>query len=281
MQVTVAKSAGFCFGVQRAVDTVYEQVEKGVRPIYTYGPIIHNEVVVQDLEEKGVQVLESQEDLEQLNEGTVIIRSHGVGKEIYDQISAKGLNCVDATCPFVKKIHRTVEKESAAGRQIIIIGNDNHPEVEGIKGWCRHPALVIESAEQAEALNLPEGTKVCVVSQTTFNYKKFKDLVEILDKKRYDRIVVNTICNATEERQTEARQIAGKVDAMIVIGGSHSSNTQKLFEICRKDCENTYYIQTVHDLDLEVLRSTGLVGITAGASTPKKIIEEVQKRCQN
>ena len=281
MQVTVAKSAGFCFGVQRAVDTVYEQVEKGVRPIYTYGPIIHNEVVVQDLEEKGVQVLENQEDLEQLNEGTVIIRSHGVGKEIYDQISAKGLNCVDATCPFVKKIHRTVEKESAAGRQIIIIGNDNHPEVEGIKGWCRHPALVIESAEQAEALNLPEGTKVCVVSQTTFNFKKFKDLVEILDKKRYDRIVVNTICNATEERQTEARQIAGKVDAMIVIGGSHSSNTQKLFEICRKECENTYYIQTVHDLDLEVLRSTGLVGITAGASTPKKIIEEVQKRCQN
>ena len=281
MQGTVAKSAGFCFGVQRAVDTVYEQVEKGVRPIYTYGPIIHNEVVVQDLEEKGVQVLESQEDLGQLTEGTVIIRSHGVGKEIYDLISAKGLNCVDATCPFVKKIHRTVEKESAAGRQIIIIGNDNHPEVEGIKGWCHHPALVIESAEQAEALNLPEGTKVCVVSQTTFNYKKFKDLVEILDKKRYDRIVVNTICNATEERQTEARQIAGKVDAMIVIGGSHSSNTQKLFEICRKECENTYYIQTVHDLDLEVLRSTGLVGITAGASTPKKIIEEVQKRCQN
>ena len=281
MQVTVAKSAGFCFGVQRAVDTVYEQVEKGVRPIYTYGPIIHNEVVVQDLEERGVQVLKGKEDLGQLTEGTVIIRSHGVGKEIYDLISAKGLNCVDATCPFVKKIHRTVEKESAAGRQIIIIGNDNHPEVEGIKGWCHHPALVIESAEQAEALNLPEGTKVCIVSQTTFNYKKFKDLVEILDKKRYDRIVVNTICNATEERQTEARQIAGKVDAMIVIGGSHSSNTQKLFEICRKECENTYYIQTVHDLDLEVLRSTGLVGITAGASTPKKIIEEVQKRCQN
>ena len=281
MQVTVAKSAGFCFGVQRAVDTVYEQVEKGIRPIYTYGPIIHNEVVVQDLEERGVQVLEGKEDLGQLTDGTVIIRSHGVGKEIYDLISAKGLNCVDATCPFVKKIHRTVEKESAAGRQIIIIGNDNHPEVEGIKGWCRHPALVIESAEQAEALNLPEGTKVCIVSQTTFNYKKFKDLVEILDKKRYDRIVVNTICNATEERQTEARQIAGKVDAMIVIGGSHSSNTQKLFEICRKECENTYYIQTVHDLDLEVLRSTGLVGITAGASTPKKIIEEVQKRCQN
>ena len=281
MQVKVAKSAGFCFGVQRAVDTVYEQVEKGIRPIYTYGPIIHNEVVVQDLEEKGVRVLNTKEELEALTEGTVIIRSHGIGREIYDLIEKKGLTCVDATCPFVKKIHRIVEKESATGRQIIIIGNDKHPEVEGIKGWCHTPAIVVESVEQAEALTLPENSSVCIVSQTTFNYKKFQDLVEILDKKRYDRVVVNTICNATEERQTEARQIADEADAMIVIGGSHSSNTQKLFEICRKECENTYYIQTVDDLDLGVLRSTGLVGITAGASTPKKIIEEVQKRCQN
>lgn len=281
MQIKVAKSAGFCFGVQRAVDTVYEQVEKGVCPIYTYGPIIHNEVVVQDLEEKGVKVINSREELESLTEGTVIIRSHGVGREIYDLIQKQGLKCVDATCPFVKKIHRTVEKESAAGKQIIIIGNDRHPEVEGIKGWCHTKAHVIESAEQAREFDLPETVPTCIVSQTTFNYKKFKDLVEILDKKRYDRVVVNTICNATEERQTEARQIAAEVEAMIVIGGSHSSNTQKLFEICRKECENTYYIQTVHDLDLEVLRSTGLVGITAGASTPKKIIEEVQTRCQN
>lgn len=280
-KVITAKSAGFCFGVQRAVDTVYEQVEKGTSPIYTYGPIIHNEVVVQDLEEKGVQVIDSREELQKLSRGTVIIRSHGVGKDIYDLIERQGLICVDATCPFVKKIHRTVEKESAAGRQIIIIGNDKHPEVEGIKGWCRGRAYVIESAEQAEKFELPELVPICIVSQTTFNYKKFQDLVEILDKKRYDKIVVNTICNATEERQTEARQIAGEVDAMIVIGGSHSSNTQKLFEICRKECENTYYIQTVGDLDLEVLRSTGLIGITAGASTPKKIIEEVQKRCQN
>lgn len=281
MQVRVAKSAGFCFGVQRAVDTVYEQVEKGIRPIYTYGPIIHNEVVVQDLEEKGVKVLGSRKELEELEEGTVIIRSHGVGKEIYELIRKQGLHCVDATCPFVKKIHRTVEKESRAGKQIVIIGNDRHPEVEGIKGWCSTPAVVIESAQQAENLRILEPIPLCIVSQTTFNYKKFKDLVEIIDKKRYDRVVVNTICNATEERQTEARRIAGEVDAMIVIGGSHSSNTQKLFEICRNECRNTYYIQTVHDLNLEVLRSTGLIGITAGASTPKKIIEEVQTRCLN
>ena len=281
MQVKVAKSAGFCFGVQRAVDTVYEQAEKGVRPIYTYGPIIHNEVVVEDLKEKGVEVLNSLEELKKVEKGTVIIRSHGVGREIYELIREKGLDCVDATCPFVKKIHKIVDKESAAGKEIIIIGNDKHPEVEGIKGWCRTKAYVIESAEQAEELCASETVPLCIVSQTTFNYKKFKDLVEILDKKRYDKIVVNTICNATEERQTEARQIAGEVDAMIAIGGSHSSNTQKLFEICRNECENTYYIQTVCDLDLEVLRSTGLVGITAGASTPKKIIEEVQTRCLN
>ena len=189
---------------------------------------------------------------------------------------------MDATCPFVKKIHRTVEKESAAGRQIIIIGNDKHPGSRGNQRLVSYPGnrSGILRAGRGSG-HLPENSSVCIVSQTTFNYKKFQDLVEILDKKRYDRVVVNTICNATEERQTEARQIADEADAMIVIGGSHSSNTQKLFEICRKECENTYYIQTVDDLDLGVLRSTGLVGITAGASTPKKIIEEVQKRCQN
>ncbi len=281
MQVELAKSAGFCFGVQRAVDTVYEQVEKGVSPIYTYGPIIHNEVVVQDMEEKGVRVLESREELEALTEGTVIIRSHGVGREIYDLIRERGLTCVDATCPFVKKIHRIVDQESANGRQIVIIGNDRHPEVEGIKGWCRSPAIVLESAQQAEDFSLPGDVSLCIVSQTTFNYKKFQDLVEILSEKGYDRTVVNTICNATEERQTEARRIAARADAMIVIGGSHSSNTQKLFEICKKECENTYYIQTLQDLDLEVLRSAGLLGITAGASTPKKIIEEVRTECQS
>ena len=280
MEVILAKTSGFCFGVRRAVDTVYEQTGRKDK-IYTYGPIIHNEEVVKDLEDKGVKVLNSMEELETLDEGTIIIRSHGVPKSICERIAAKGLECIDATCPFVKRIHKIVEKESENGRRIIIIGNDGHPEVEGIKGWSKTPAVVIESWEEATEFRAEIGEKLCIVSQTTFNYKKFKDLVEILDKKRYDKIVVNTICNATEERQTEARQIAGEVDAMIVIGGSHSSNTQKLFEICRNECENTYYIQTVCDLDLEVLRSTGLVGITAGASTPKKIIEEVQTRCLN
>ena len=275
MEVILAKSAGFCFGVKRAVETVYEQTGTENR-IYTYGPIIHNEEVVKDLESKGVSVLEGEEDLRKLDKGTVVIRSHGVPREICEMIEKKGLTCVDATCPFVKRIHRIVEKESGEGRRIIIIGNPGHPEVEGIMGWSHTPAAVIESAEEAEKFTCLPGEKLCLVSQTTFNYNKFKELVEIFQKKGYNITIVNTICNATEERQTEAREIADKVDAMIVIGGKHSSNTRKLYEICRERCKSTYLIQTLDDLHLELPETAALVGITAGASTPNNIIEEVQ-----
>ena len=277
MEVRLAKTAGFCFGVRRAVDTVYEQVEQAEDSIYTYGPIVHNEIVVQELEEKGVKVLNSEEELKRLTSGTVIIRAHGVGEKVYELLKQQGVNLVDATCPFVKKIHRIARKEEANGRHILIIGNAKHPEVEGIRGWCEKPAYVVESLEEAENFALPMGEKLCIVSQTTFNYNKFEDIVEIISKKGYDIIVLNTICSATEERQTEAREIASDVDAMIVIGGSHSSNTQKLFEICKKECENTYYIQSLDDLDLKTSQSIRCVGITAGASPPNKIIEEVQK----
>ncbi len=275
MEVILAKTSGFCFGVRRAVDTVYEQAEKNDK-IYTYGPIIHNEEVVKDLEDKGVKVLNSEEELEALDVGKVIIRSHGVPKKICERIAEKGLECIDATCPFVKRIHKIVAKESENGRRIIIIGNDGHPEVEGIKGWSKTPAVVIESPEEATHFRAETGEKLCIVSQTTFNYKKFKDLVEIFQKKGYDIIVANTICNATEERQREALELAARADVMIVIGGTHSSNTRKLFELCKSECENTYYIQTLEDLQLELPNSVELVGITAGASTPNKIIEEVQ-----
>ncbi len=275
MEVIRAKSAGFCFGVKRAVEQVYEQIDTG-KKIYTYGPIIHNEEVVKDLEKKGVTVLQDEKDLEAVTEGRVVIRAHGVPKKIYDQIENRKLEIIDATCPFVKKIHRIVEKESAAGAQIVIIGKDTHPEVEGIKGWCHTPAVVVESREQANALTLEKGQKVCVVSQTTFNYNKFQELVEIIYKKGYDINVVNTICNATEERQTEAARIAADVDAMIVIGGTHSSNTRKLYEICSEKCENTFFIQTLDDLHMDLPDAASNVGITAGASTPNNIIEEVQ-----
>ena len=277
MEVTVAKSAGFCFGVKRAVDTVYEQIEKGQKPVYTYGPIIHNEQVVEDLAARGVQVIRSEEELERITEGTVIIRSHGVPRRICDKIKAQGLTLVDATCPFVRKIHRIVEQESEKGNHIVIIGSEPHPEVEGIKGWASGPVTVISTEEEARSFVPENGKNVSIVAQTTFNYNKFKDLVEIFSKKSYDISVLNTICNATEERQTEARDLARTADAMIVIGGRHSSNTQKLYEICKEECKNTYFIETLVDLDTKPFQSFGRVGITAGASTPNKIIEEVQK----
>ena len=278
MEVIRAKTAGFCFGVKRAVDTVYEQLEKASESttIYTYGPIIHNEEVVKDMKQKGVIVLQSEAELDALTEGTVIIRSHGVEKAIYDKLNAQGIKIVDATCPFVKKIHNIVQKESTNGNYIIIVGNPQHPEVEGIRGWVGTKATVVQTKEDIDKLKIPENEKVCVVSQTTFNYNKFKELVEIILKKSYDVSVLNTICNATKERQTEAQHIAEEVDAMIVIGDKHSSNTQKLFEICKNACKDTYYIQTLDDLDMNQLGSVETVGITAGASTPNNIIEEVQ-----
>lgn len=280
MEITVAKSAGFCFGVQRAVDSVYKELEENSEKIYTFGPIIHNEQVVEDLNKKGIEVIDTVEQLKEIKEGTVVIRSHGVAKEIYDILEQQKLKIVDATCPFVKKIHNIVLDESNNGKTIIIIGNDNHPEVEGIKGWVNGEVIVINKEEQIEKLSLPEQTKACIVSQTTFNHNKFKYLVEIIRKKGYDITVVNTICNATHVRQVEAQKISSKVDGMIVVGGKNSSNTQKLYDICRNECENTFYVQTVKDLNLHELKSLKSIGITAGASTPKNIIEEVRTECQ-
>ena len=278
MNVELAKTAGFCFGVKRAVDTVYQQIEqyRGEK-IFTYGPIIHNEEVIKDLRSHGVEVLNDEEELKTADADVVVIRSHGVAKYIYDILEERGITCVDATCPFVKKIHKILAEKSTEGAYIVIVGNGEHPEVQGIRGWAGEQVTVVQTPEDAERFELPDkDQKVCIVAQTTFNYNKFKELVEIISKKRYDIVVLNTICNATKERQTEARQIAARVDAMVVIGDKRSSNTQKLFEICKEECLNTYYIQTLDDLDINQLRSVESVGITAGASTPNKIIEEVQ-----
>ena len=277
MEVIRAKSAGFCFGVKRAVDTVYEQVEKQMgKQIYTYGPIIHNEEVVKDMEAHGVKVLRGEEELKGLEEGLVIIRSHGVPKRICDLMDEKGIEYVDATCPFVKRIHKIVAEESKKGSRIIIIGNPDHPEVEGIRGWAGENVTVIKNAEEAEKFENTTSERICIVSQTTYNYNKFQYIVEIFEKKGYNDSVVNTICNATEERQRSAKAIAAEADVMIVIGGKHSSNSRKLYEICQRECEHTYFIQTLDDLHLDLPKAVRLVGITAGASTPNKLIEEVQ-----
>lgn len=280
MKVTLAKSAGFCFGVKRAVEMVYKEAETG-KKVYTLGPIIHNEQVVQDLEQKGVRVIDTPEELSKAEDATVIIRSHGISADVYHQLEDKKVRIVDATCPFVSKIHRIVEKKYQEGSCIVIVGNANHPEVEGINGWCNGAATVIGSVSEAENYSQEPARKLCVVAQTTFNYKKFEDIVDILLKKSYDILVMNTICNATEERQTEAAAIAGDSDAMIVIGGKHSSNTQKLYEICKNVCPDTHFIQTLDDLDLKQFQSFRSVGITAGASTPNTIIKEVQSYVRN
>ena len=277
MEVVVAEHAGFCFGVTKAVDTVYEQISNKKQNIYTFGPIIHNEIVVSDLESKGVKVIEDVDGLKGVTEGTVIIRSHGVTKEVHARLEKTGLEIIDATCPFVKRIHRIVEEESLKGKSIIVVGSKSHPEVEGIVSYANGPVYVVESPEMAEKFCADKNADYTVVSQTTFNKNKFQETIEILHNYGYNINIVNTICNATDERQTEAEEIASRADVMIVIGGSHSSNSRKLYEICAARCDRTYFIQTLDDLKLEIPDGARLVGITAGASTPKNIIEEVQK----
>ena len=298
MEVIVAEHAGFCFGVTKAVDTVYEQIAKksdgeNVGNIYTYGPIIHNETVVSDLEKKGVSVIDSIDDLRSLADrfeenrkngssdedkakGTIVIRSHGVTREVQELIEETGLDVIDATCPFVKRIHKVVLEESNKGASIIVVGSANHPEVEGIVSYVNGKVFVIDGPESAAKFSENKETNYTVVAQTTFNKKKFQETVEIFKNNGYNINIVNTICNATDERQTEAEEIASRADAMIVIGGAHSSNSRKLYEICKEKCADTYFIQTLEDLHLNLTGNVKLIGITAGASTPKNIIEEVQ-----
>ena len=275
MKVELAKSAGFCFGVEKAVNTVYEEAKKGNEIVYTLGPIIHNEEVVKDMKKRGVEAVKM-EDLASLPKGTVIIRSHGVSRDVYNFVKHSGHRVVDATCPFVKKIHAIVSVQSGKGKTVVIIGNPDHPEVMGIKGWGDKNTYAVENIEQFINLGLKKDEEIIIVAQTTFNHKKFQEIIDKISLLGYDVRCFNTICNATQERQAEAKKIASNVDAMIVIGDKKSSNTGKLVEICQEECKNTVFIQTLEDLNYDALLSVDSVGITAGASTPKHIIEEVQ-----
>ena len=288
MNVTVAKTAGFCFGVKNAVNKVFDTVDEAAlqgKKVYTYGPVIHNENVVSELGKRGAQIVEDLDELCSRRDGIVVLRSHGVGRRVYERLEESGIEYRDVTCPFVKKIHSIVSEYEKDGYEIVICGDASHPEVRGICGWCSpENTSVIGDAREAAAFE-PKGKneaiKLCVVAQTTFNINKFKEIVDILNEKGYYVNVLNTICSATRERQEETYELALKSDAMIVIGSTGSSNTRKLFEISRKGCENTYYIQTVQELNFSVLRNFKNVGITAGASTPNNIIEEVQTNVRN
>lgn len=269
MEIILAKSAGFCFGVKRAVDYAYSKA--GQQDIYTYGPIIHNKEVTGDLDKKGVKVTEN---LDEVKKGEIIIRSHGVPPRVYEDIEKRNLKYTDCTCPFVKKIHNIVRDNYNKGKSIIIVGNKIHPEIIGINGWCANSAVTINSIEEAEKIEIDKTKDYALVVQTTFQTDVFEKIIACLKEKSDNIEIFRTICSATGDRQKEAVEIAKVADQMIVLGDKSSSNTRKLYEISKKYCENVYLCERICDLQLQNLKKNGTMGITAGASTPSVIIKE-------
>lgn len=275
MEIILAQNSGFCFGVERAINKSLETI-KNRNDVYSLGPLIHNKQVIESLNKKGLNTIK---ETDKLDSGTLIIRSHGVPLDIYDKLEDKQIECVDLTCPFVRNIQKIAKKHYDEGYKIIIIGDPNHPEVIGINGWCNYQADIINSKYDIE--DTKKYDKICIVVQTTMNEEKFELLSELISKEAKEIVKFNTICNATKLRQMSCKELASKVDAMIVIGGYHSSNTQKLVSISKKICENTYHIETTDDLNLKELKKYNLIGITAGASTPDWIIKEVVNQVNN
>ena len=274
MEVTVARTAGFCFGVKRAVDMVYDAIDRGEH-VTTYGPIIHNETVVDDMASKGVHIVNTPEELKSVKGGTIVIRSHGAPKNIYDLIKELGLTTLDATCPFVKKIHAIVREQSQAGMKVLIIGDPAHPEVQGIRGWGDENTVAADNIEDIVRAFPDKDTPIAVVAQTTFNRLKFQEIVAELRSLGYDLKSFNTICSATVERQEETAELASVSDMMVVIGSPHSSNTRKLYEISKQRCDRTFFVSTADELKGREFPQVGRIGITAGASAPDNIIAEV------
>lgn len=278
MIVRVAKTAGFCFGVRNAL-TIAEKAAREAPPdprIRTYGPLIHNRQVIRELEEKGIFSVDSPEEVQPGD--WVVIRAHGIGEAVYRELEERGAVVIDATCPYVKKIHRIVRERSAQGDTILILGDAAHPEVKGICGWCLTPPKIYAGEHEILADPPDKTARYTVVAQTTFNQDYFKKNIELLTNMGYNLHICSTICTATAEHQKEAAELAAVSDVMIVIGGKNSSNTRKLYELCRSRCERTYYIEQAEEVTKDAINPEGkllTVGITAGASTPDHIIQEV------
>ena len=267
-----AKNSGFCFGVRQAIEKTEEQIEKNKdgRRIYTFGPLIHNRLVTDGLRAKGVNILDNL--LQASLDDIIIVRSHGESREFWNKANEMNLDVVDATCPFVSKIHGLVSRASKDGYNIVIVGDENHPEVQGIKGWCKGEATVIDSVEKAEKIAEDDLFIVC---QTTIKEELLYSVVDVFTKKNKVFTVKNTICSATERRQRDCRSLADECDAMVIIGGKNSSNTQKLYEISKKLCQNTFFVEKIEDLPLRELSKCNKIGVAAGASTPECVIKEV------
>ncbi len=277
MSVTVAKNAGFCFGVSRAVELVETAAREG-RQVVTLGPIIHNRHAVSYFEQMGVRVIALPEQAQPGQ--TVVIRSHGVSKAVYERLEQQGVQIVDATCPFVKRIHEIVSKAEKEGRLPVVIGTRSHPEVEGIAGWCDH-CEAFETPEQLQnwikSGKIPPDLPICMVCQTTSTESLWKICTEIAKKEFTNLKIFDTICKATEFRQSEAEKLSAACQAMVVVGDTHSANTGHLASLCREHCERVVLVDNAAELNPEFFRGAATVGITAGASTPAWIIKEVNK----
>ena len=275
MKLTIGEHAGFCFGVRRAVDKAFECAEKQL-PCVTLGPLIHNPQEVARLENAGVRSVDS---LEEVAAGqTVIIRSHGVTPEVYRQCEVRGLDVIDCTCPHVAHIHQLVSQYSEDGGAVIIVGEADHPEVVGIAGWAHGDVFILPSRETALAAQLPG--RALVVAQTTIRRDRFEDVLAVIREKVADLTVRMTICAATSKRQQEAEALSREADVMIVVGGRNSSNTQKLLETCRLRCERAIQVETPDDVPQGVISAEDRVAITAGASTPQWLLEQVRVRIE-
>lgn len=274
MKIILAKRAGFCFGVKRATQMAFEAADKGGKT-FTLGPIIHSPQVVQRLEDMGVKVLK---DLTAMDKGTIIIRSHGVASEELEEAVRKELDIVDATCPFVKKAQEHVKSLSQQGYDVVVVGDADHPEVQGIVSYATGKVFVVGSEE--EARELPRMGKIGIVAQTTQSFDNLKLVVRECLMKGAEIRVFNTICDATAVRQEEAKELATQVDCMIVIGGYNSANTRRLAEVCKELQPQSYHIETAQQLNPDWFEGVEKVGITAGASTPKWVIDEVVEQVE-
>jgi len=272
MEIIVAEKAGYCFGIENAMKMVKDTMRSGQEKIYSLGPISHNPQETQRLTDQGIIVI-NDKDVEKINSGCVILRSHGVGKKIIKALEEKEISIINATCPYVRAVQKKVETYFEAGYKIVIVGNKDHPEVIGANGWCNDEALIINDIKHLE--NIEVYDRICIVAQTTIIESRFNKICDEIRSRVNEVVIFNTICSATTERQAAAAKTAKEVEYMVVVGGYHSSNTQKLADICKSCCENTCHIETIRDLDFAEVMKYQKIGITAGASTPDWIVKEV------
>ena len=274
MEVLLADEYGFCFGVERAVEMVEDALDQG-DTVRTLGPLIHNEQEMNRLGQYGVTTI--QEPVQIKRGETAVIRAHGVTPQVQKELEEKASKVVDATCPFVTRVQKLASRAASENRHVIVVGNPDHPEMIGVKGYAPEHAFIVKDAE--EISHLPRLIRPLVVSQTTIKAQTFFDAAEAVKAKTDDEVqVINTICSATRDRQDAARALAGEVDAFYIIGGNHSSNSRKLLTVCKEQCEKSFLIETESEINPEDLSGVSRVGVTAGASTPEWLIKKVIKR---